>query len=44
VTKGLAPGERVVVTGQFRLTQGARVSVSAAPPGPAAASAEGGSR
>jgi multidrug efflux system membrane fusion protein len=34
VTKGLAPGERVVVNGQFRLTEGARVSV--APPGPSA--------
>jgi multidrug efflux system membrane fusion protein len=28
VTKGLSPGERVVVSGQFRLTQGARVKVS----------------
>ena len=41
VTKGLAPGERVVVAGQFRLTNGARIS--AAPPGPAAAT-EGGTR
>jgi multidrug efflux system membrane fusion protein len=36
VTKGLAPGERVVVTGQFRLTQGARISATAAPPGASA--------
>jgi multidrug efflux system membrane fusion protein len=28
VTKGLSPGERVVVSGQFRLTQGVRVKVS----------------
>jgi membrane fusion protein, multidrug efflux system len=34
VTKGLAPGERVVVAGQFRLTEGARIS--SAPPGPSA--------
>jgi multidrug efflux system membrane fusion protein len=39
VTKGLAPGERVVVNGQFRLTEGARIS--AAPPG-ASAATEGG--
>jgi multidrug efflux system membrane fusion protein len=31
VTQGLAPGERVVVTGQYRLTNGARVSPVAAP-------------
>jgi membrane fusion protein, multidrug efflux system len=41
VTKGLAPGERVVVNGQFRLTEGARVSP--APPG-AAAQADDGKR
>jgi multidrug efflux system membrane fusion protein len=29
VTKGLAPGERVVVDGQYRLTNGARVKLSA---------------
>ena len=29
VTKGLSPGERVVVDGQYRLTNGARVKVSA---------------
>jgi membrane fusion protein, multidrug efflux system len=34
VTQGLAPGERVVVNGQYRLTEGARVN--AAPPGPSA--------
>jgi multidrug efflux system membrane fusion protein len=34
VTRGLAPGERVVVNGQFRLTEGARVN--AAPPGASA--------
>jgi hypothetical protein len=34
VTRGLSPGERVVVTGQFRLTEGARIS--ATPPGPSA--------
>jgi multidrug efflux system membrane fusion protein len=36
VTKGLAPGERVVVDGQYRLTNGARVN-PAAPSAPAAA-------
>lgn len=30
VTKGLTPGERVVVDGQFRLTEGARVKILAA--------------
>jgi len=35
VTKGLAPGERVVVDGQYRLTNGARVN-PAAPSAPAA--------
>jgi membrane fusion protein, multidrug efflux system len=39
VTEGLAPGERIVVNGQFRLTDGARVS--AKPPGPSA-KADGG--
>src|SRR5262249_9920144 len=34
VTRGLVPGERVVVNGQFRLVEGARIS--AAPPGPSA--------
>jgi multidrug efflux system membrane fusion protein len=29
VTKGLAPGERVVVDGQYRLTNGARVNPGA---------------
>ncbi len=29
VTKGLSPGERVVVDGQYRLTNGARVKISA---------------
>jgi multidrug efflux system membrane fusion protein len=42
VTQGLSPGERVVVTGQLRLTDGARVSVT--PPGPSASSADGGQR
>jgi membrane fusion protein, multidrug efflux system len=37
VTKGLAPGERVVVDGQYRLTEGARVKILAAR-GPNAAS------
>ncbi|HML13830.1 MAG TPA: efflux RND transporter periplasmic adaptor subunit [Xanthobacteraceae bacterium] len=41
VTQGLAPGERVVVNGQYRLTEGARVN--AAPPGPSA-KADGGMR
>src|ERR1700736_4547788 len=41
VTQGLAPDERVVVNGQFRLTEGARIS--AAPPG-ASAATEGGTR
>lgn len=40
VTEGLAPGERVVVTGQYRLTNGARVT--AVPPGPSASSTDGG--
>jgi multidrug efflux system membrane fusion protein len=31
VTKGLTPGERVVVDGQYRLTNGARVNPQAAP-------------
>jgi multidrug efflux system membrane fusion protein len=31
VTKGLAPGERVVVDGQYRLTDGARVNPQASP-------------
>jgi multidrug efflux system membrane fusion protein len=40
VTQGLVPGERVVVNGQFRLTEGARIN--AAPPGASAnASADG---
>ena len=33
ITKGLAPGEKVVVDGQYRLTQGARVRLSAPKPG-----------
>jgi multidrug efflux system membrane fusion protein len=34
VSKGLSPGERVVVDGQYRLTEGARVKfLGAAPPG-----------
>ncbi len=36
VSKGLTPGERVVVDGQFRLTQGARVKILAARPSGAA--------
>ncbi|HEV3395937.1 MAG TPA: efflux RND transporter periplasmic adaptor subunit, partial [Xanthobacteraceae bacterium] len=40
VTQGLSPGERVVVNGQFRLTEGARVN--ATPPSAAAANADGG--
>jgi multidrug efflux system membrane fusion protein len=36
VTKGLAPGERVVTNGQYRLTNGARISPVAPPPAPAA--------
>jgi multidrug efflux system membrane fusion protein len=35
ITKGLSPGEKVVVEGQYRLTQGARVRVSAPAPGAA---------
>src|SRR5262249_1977620 len=34
VTQGLAPGERVVINGQFRLTEGARINAS--PPGASA--------
>jgi membrane fusion protein, multidrug efflux system len=36
ITKGLTPGEKVVVDGQFRLTEGARVNPTAAPPAGAA--------
>ncbi len=32
VTKGLTPGERVVVDGQYRLTNGARVNPRPPPP------------
>src|SRR5205823_2417647 len=35
VTKGLSPGERVVVEGQYRLTQGAKVRLSSPEPKPA---------
>jgi multidrug efflux system membrane fusion protein len=33
ISKGLEPGEKVVVDGQFRLTEGARVRISTPPPG-----------
>ena len=36
VTKGLTPGEQVVVDGQYRLTNGARVKLLAGPPPDAA--------
>jgi multidrug efflux system membrane fusion protein len=36
VSKGLKPGERVVVDGQYRLTEGARVRVEQTAPGPKA--------
>ena len=32
ITKGLTPGERVVVDGQYRLTEGARVKLVTSPP------------
>lgn len=35
VAKGLSPGERVVVEGQYRLTQGARVRLASPKPGAA---------
>ncbi len=35
ITKGLTPGEQVVVDGQYRLTDGARVKLLAPPPGAA---------
>jgi len=35
VTKGLSPGEKIVVEGQYRLTEGARVRLSAPTPGAA---------
>ena len=35
VTKGLSPGEKIVVEGQYRLTKGARVRLSAPIPGAA---------
>ena len=44
VSKGLSPGEKIVVEGQYRLTQGARVRLSApaaAPPPAAAGGAAG---
>jgi multidrug efflux system membrane fusion protein len=44
VTRGLAVGERVVVTGQFRLVNGARVKATPAAPGASAANADGGPR
>ncbi|HUC69458.1 MAG TPA: efflux RND transporter periplasmic adaptor subunit [Stellaceae bacterium] len=40
VTKGLQPGERVVVSGQYRLTNGSRIAPSA--PDQSAAAPEGG--
>jgi multidrug efflux system membrane fusion protein len=36
ITKGLSPGERVVVEGQYRLTQGARVKILPSRPASAA--------
>jgi len=39
VTEGLAPGERVVVKGQYRLIEGALVN--AVPPGDSASSTDG---
>jgi multidrug efflux system membrane fusion protein len=33
IEKGLSPGERIVVDGQYRLTNGARVKIEEAPPG-----------
>src|SRR5438477_7397188 len=35
ISKGLSPGERIVVDGQYRLTNGARVKVEAKAPGAA---------
>ena len=35
ITKGLSPGERIVIDGQYRLTEGARVTPSPAQPTPA---------
>jgi len=35
VTKGLSPGERIVVKGQYRLVNGARVEPAAPRSGPA---------
>jgi len=35
ITKGLSPGEKVVVDGQYRLTKGARVRIAAPTPGAA---------
>jgi membrane fusion protein, multidrug efflux system len=39
ITKGLSPGERVVVDGQYRLTEGARVKILPARPAGGASSA-----
>src|SRR5216683_1408892 len=35
ITKGMSPGEKVVVDGQYRLTKGARVRIAAPTPGAA---------
>ncbi len=35
ITKGLSPGEKVVVDGQYRLTEGARVRIAEPAPGAA---------
>jgi len=42
VTEGLSPGERVVISGQYRLTNGAHIAPM--PPGPAAAATGGQAR
>ncbi len=42
VSEGLSPGERIVVSGQFRLTEGARIKATpAGPVGATASSADG---
>ena len=42
VEDGLRPGERVVVSGQYRLTDGVEVQVAGAPPAPGGAAREAG--
>jgi multidrug efflux system membrane fusion protein len=42
VASGIAAGQRVVIDGQYRLTDGAKIAANAAPPGAQAENAEPG--